>query len=225
MPSSGGHLRHCIPASRKQRHLTGRRTQGRKTIKMDAETQMHQIFIASILRPAQREENAYMGILLPSLYIVKCRLDRERDSVNLQHAIPPVEALLKRLNTKFINFYAYMDVLMATPLHPHYTSVVLKKIAPDSMAAVKEKLVNELKTAIVFADCAEPDEQQPAPSEARSEDFLRTQIPWGFLTTTLTEIGGSLARSSPRSWMNDSVRKTRLHSARSCSPRNTGRRG
>ena len=55
-----------------------------------------------------------------------------------------------------------MDVIMATALHPHYTPAVLKKIAPDSVAAVKQKIVNELKTAIMSADCAEPDGQQPA---------------------------------------------------------------
>ena len=112
-----------------------------------------------------------MGILLPSLYIVKCRLDRERDSGNIQHAIPLVEALLKGLNTRLNHFYTDMDVLMATALHPHYTPVVLKKVAPNSVAAVKEKLVNKLKAAIMSADCAEPDEQQPAPSEARSEEL------------------------------------------------------
>ena len=51
-----------------------------------------------------------------------------------------------------------MDVLMATALHSRYTPIVLKKIAPDSVAAVKEKLVNELKTAIMSADCAESEE-------------------------------------------------------------------
>ena len=52
---------------------------------------------------------------------------------------------------------------MATALYPQYTPVVLKKIAPDNVAAVKEKLVNELKTAIMSADCADLNEQQPAP--------------------------------------------------------------
>ena len=41
----------CVPASRTQRHLTGRRMQGRKKIKIDAGTLTHQIFFASILRP------------------------------------------------------------------------------------------------------------------------------------------------------------------------------
>jgi hypothetical protein len=124
--------------------------------------------VAACLDKLQGEENAYMGILLPSLHIVKCRLERERDSGNLQHAIPLVEALLKGLNTRFNHFYEDRDVLMATALHPHYTPVVLKKIAPDSVAAVKEKIVNELKTAIMSAEL---DEQQPAPSEARSEEL------------------------------------------------------
>ena len=60
---------------------------------------------------------------------------------------------------------------MATALHPHYTPVVLKKIAHDSVAAVKENLVNELKTAIMSADCTQPDEQKTAPSEARSKEL------------------------------------------------------
>ena len=55
-----------------------------------------------------------------------------------------------------------MDVLMATALHLHNTPVVLKKIAHDSVAAVKEKLVNELKTAIMSVYCTEPGEQQRA---------------------------------------------------------------
>ena len=157
-----------------------------------------------------------MGILLPSLHIVKCSL--ERDSGNLQYdAIPLVEALLKGLNTRFNHFYAYIDV-MATALHLHCTPVVLKKIAPDSVATVKEKLVNDLKTVIMSADWAEPDEQQPAPSEARSEELSEDADFLGLL-------GGSWVRSSPISWMNGSERKTRLHSARSCSPRNTDRRG
>ena len=79
----------------------------------------------------QGEESACMGILLPSLHIVKCRLNRDRDSGNFQHAIPLVEALLIEHH-----FYADMDVLMASAFHPHYTSVALKKIAPDSVAAV-----------------------------------------------------------------------------------------
>ena len=88
-----------------------------------------------------------MSILLPCFHIVKCYLGRERDSGNLQHAIPLMEALLKGLNTRFNHLYADMDVLMAIALHSHYTPVVLKKTSPDSVTAVKEKLVNELKTA------------------------------------------------------------------------------
>ena len=44
---------------------------------------------------------------------------------------------------------------MATALHPHYTPVVLKNIAPGSVAAVRGALVNVLMTAIMSADCAE----------------------------------------------------------------------
>ena len=131
----------------------------RKKIKMDAGTRTHQILFASILRsvvawyslPGQAtgEENAYIGILLPSLYIVKCRLDRERDSGNLQHAIHLVKFLFKGLNARFNHFFTDMDALMATALHPHYTLVVLKNIAPDNVATVKEKHENELKTAIM----------------------------------------------------------------------------
>ena len=127
-----------------------------------------------------------------SLHIVKYHLDRERDDGNLQHAIPLVEALLNGLITKFNHFYADMDVLMATALHPHYTPVVLKKIAPDSVAAVKEKLVNELKTAIMSADCVEPDEQQPAPSEARSEELSEDIDFLGLLDDDAYESRGEL---------------------------------
>ena len=82
---------------------------------MSAGTRTQQIFFASILRSVQGEENAYMGIMLPSPHIVKCRLDRERDSCNLQHAIPLMKVMLKELNTKFYHFYADMDVLMELP--------------------------------------------------------------------------------------------------------------
>ena len=166
-----------------------------------------------------------MGILLPSLHIVKCRLDRERDDGNLQHVIPLVEALLKGLNTRFNHFYANMDVLMATAIHPHYTPVVLKKIAHDSAAAVKEKLVNELKTAIMSAGCAEPEEQQPAPSEARSEELSKDTDFLGLLEDDAHGSRGELGEVLSKICMNGSGRKIRLHSARSCSSRNTGRRG
>ena len=63
------------------------------------------------------------------------------------------------------------------------------------MAAVKGKLVNEMKTAIISADCTEPDEQQPAPSDARFEELSEDIDFLGLLE----EVGGSKVRSFPRS--------------------------
>ena len=87
-----------------------------------------------------------------------------------------------------------MDVLMTTALHPHYTPVFLKKVAPDSVESVKEKLVNELKTAIMSADCAEPGEQQPAPSEARSEELSEDTDFLGLLDENVHENRGELSK-------------------------------
>ena len=105
-----------------------------------------------------------------------------------------VVALLKGLNTRFNHFYADTDVNYG---HCPPPSVVLKKIAPDRVAAVKEKLVNELKTAIMSADCAEPDEQQPAPSEAKSEELFEDTDFLGLLDDDAHGSRGELGEVSP----------------------------
>lgn len=104
--------------------------------------------VAVCLDRLQGETNAYMGILLPSLHIMRSLLERQRDSVNLQYATPLVEALLKGFDTRFCHLYENKEVLMATAIHPHYTPAVLRKIAPAMVATIKDRLIRELNNSI-----------------------------------------------------------------------------
>jgi hypothetical protein len=102
--------------------------------------------VANCLDRLQGEDTAYMGILLPNLHIMRTLLERQRDSGNLQYAKSLVEALLRGFEKRFGHLYDDMDIVMATALHPHYTPAILRKVAPDSVPAVKTRIVMELKT-------------------------------------------------------------------------------
>jgi hypothetical protein len=110
--------------------------------------------VATCLDRLQAEYTADMGILLPNVHIMKTLLERLRDGNSLEYAQPLVEALLtqpsatKGFAARFGRLYEDQNILMATALHPHNTLVMLRKVVPDKVQEVKERIVRELEEMI-----------------------------------------------------------------------------
>lgn len=121
--------------------------------------------VVACLDRLQGEANAFMGILLPHLHIMRSHLERQRDSGNLQHAKPLAEALIKGFDKRFCHLYKDEEVLMATAIQPHYTPAVLRKLAPDTVGAIKDRLIREL------INNAKNVTKQPGPTAPRHSDL------------------------------------------------------
>ncbi len=96
--------------------------------------------VAACLDTIQGEANAYMGILVPNLHIMKTLLERQMESP-LEYAMPLAEALLSAYQRRFGHLYSQNNILMATALHPHYTPVVIGVVAPENLALIKNKII------------------------------------------------------------------------------------
>lgn len=100
--------------------------------------------VATCLDRLQGEANAFMSMLLSHLHIMKSHLERQWDSCNLQYAKILAEALIRGFHKRFRQMYKDKEVLMATAIHPHYKPAVLRKLAPDTVRAIKDRLISEL---------------------------------------------------------------------------------
>jgi len=100
--------------------------------------------VAECLDELQGEAKAYLGILLPTLHIMKQKLERIRDRRTLTFARPLVDALIRNYQKRFGHLYDDLGILMASATHPHYTPKVVDVLAPDRVLEVREKILRKL---------------------------------------------------------------------------------
>ena len=113
--------------------------------------------VAICLDRVQTEVNAYLGILLPNLILMRVSLERIRDAQGDQaliYAQPLVDALLRQKGNKggfekrFSHMFADQDLLMATALHPNHGISSFDFMAPHMKEEILERVVQEMKALI-----------------------------------------------------------------------------
>ena len=106
--------------------------------------------VATCLDILQGEDGVFMGMLLPTLHIMKLKLEEIKTEGNLQFADKLVDSLLESFEKRFKHLYKDIRVLLAMSLHPHYSYKMLAScIAPDMSDIVRERLILEMKTMIL----------------------------------------------------------------------------
>ncbi|XP_051927040.1 uncharacterized protein LOC127604142 isoform X1 [Hippocampus zosterae] len=104
--------------------------------------------VADTFDSLQGEDNAYMGILLPTLLVLKRWLLQDQQRGELQYAQPLIQSLLRGFDKRFGVLFEDQDLLMASALHPSFTPTILARIAPNQANAIKDRIVRELKTMV-----------------------------------------------------------------------------
>lgn len=116
--------------------------------------------VAVCLDTLQTETNTYMGAMLPTLEIMRIKLEKLKTDRELQHAEPLVDALLGEgvtghgFQSRFSHLFQDSDALMATALHPHYTLSVLRQFAPDQVTTIRDRIIREV-TALLKTEVEE----------------------------------------------------------------------
>uniref|UniRef100_A0A3Q2Z3R4 Uncharacterized LOC109529306 n=1 Tax=Hippocampus comes TaxID=109280 RepID=A0A3Q2Z3R4_HIPCM len=95
--------------------------------------------VADTLDSLQGEDNAYMGILLPTLLVLKRWLLQDQQRGELFTVL-----FIFRFGVLFED----QDLLMASALHPSFTPTILARIAPNQANAIKDRIVRELKAMV-----------------------------------------------------------------------------
>lgn len=104
--------------------------------------------VAQCLDMLQGEDEAYMGILLPNLWLMRVSLEELLQADELLYARPLVQALLRGYSKRFGRLFEDDNLLMATALHPTFTSKALERIAPEKEEDIENRIVEELKAVI-----------------------------------------------------------------------------
>uniref|UniRef100_A0A3Q2YRB0 HAT C-terminal dimerisation domain-containing protein n=1 Tax=Hippocampus comes TaxID=109280 RepID=A0A3Q2YRB0_HIPCM len=115
------------------------------------------------------EDSAYMGVLLPTLLVLKRWLLQHQQRGELQYAEPLVQSLLRgfekrcvwvfmdenivfanspSLMYRFGSLFEDQDLLMASALHPSFTPAFLARIVPEQADAIKDRILGELKALV-----------------------------------------------------------------------------
>ncbi|XP_077380569.1 uncharacterized protein LOC144020710 isoform X1 [Festucalex cinctus] len=116
--------------------------------------------VADTLNSLQGEDNAYMGILLPTLLVLKRWLQHQQRG-ELLYARPLVQSLLRGFDKRFVSLFEDQDLLMASALHPSFTPAVLSKIVPDQANAIKDRIFKELKAMVQSTEQQQATQAQP----------------------------------------------------------------
>ncbi|KAG0718733.1 Zinc finger BED domain-containing protein 4 [Chionoecetes opilio] len=110
--------------------------------------------LANCLDRLQTEENAYLGVLLPTLTLMRVALEQARGDQALTYAKPLVRALLRqegnkgRFNNRFSAMFKDLDLLMASALHPNYGMTTFNSVAPNMKEEIFQRIVKEMKALI-----------------------------------------------------------------------------
>ncbi|XP_019748720.1 uncharacterized protein LOC109529736 isoform X1 [Hippocampus comes] len=94
------------------------------------------------------EDSAYMGVLLPTLLVLKRWLLQHQQRGELQYAEPLVQSLLRGFEKRFGSLFEDQDLLMASALHPSFTPAFLARIVPEQADAIKDRILGELKALV-----------------------------------------------------------------------------
>lgn len=119
--------------------------------------------VAICLDTLQSEGNAYMGILLPHLRLLKDTLESLKTDATIIHGKNLVEYLMdnpdnraaggrKRIafNGRFGHLFEDEDLLMAVALHPHYKMNVVEYLNPALQDTIKRRIVQEMKAKVGY---------------------------------------------------------------------------
>ncbi|KAG0717876.1 hypothetical protein GWK47_053584 [Chionoecetes opilio] len=113
--------------------------------------------LANCLDRLQTEEKAYLGVLLPTLTLMRVALERmeeARGDQALTYAKPLVRALLRQegnkggFNNRFSAMFKDLDLLMASALHPNYGMTTFNSVAPNMKEEIFQRIVKEMKALI-----------------------------------------------------------------------------
>ncbi|KAG0721816.1 hypothetical protein GWK47_045672 [Chionoecetes opilio] len=163
--------------------------------------------VAICLDRLQAEVNAYMGILLPYLMLLKRDLQAIKREGELRYADPLVDALLEQdgtvhgFNNRFMHLFADEDLLMATLTHPNHGPFMLKHVAPALEEDIKERLIREIVTSITpdpLPSSQSQDMVTEKPKEASDDPFAFLESP-----TVMEEDGsniGELIKKEVDTW-------------------------
>ncbi|XP_019740446.1 ADP-ribosylarginine hydrolase isoform X2 [Hippocampus comes] len=157
--------------------------------------------VADTLDSLQGEDNAYMGILLPTLLVLKRWLLQHQQRGELQYAEPLVQALLRGFDKRFGFLFEDQDLLMACALHPSFTPAVLTRIVSSQADAIKGRILRELK-AMVRPGEEEQQEQQPiqAQSDVKSHQDMVFKELFGTDQEVMSQDVDLVLRASMQDW-------------------------
>ncbi|KAG0715632.1 hypothetical protein GWK47_011487 [Chionoecetes opilio] len=108
--------------------------------------------LANCLDRLQTEENAYLGVLLPTLTLMRVALERmeeARGDQALTYAKPLVRALLRQegnkggFNNRFSAMFKDLDLLMASALHPNYGMTTFNSVAPNMKEEIFQRIADQ----------------------------------------------------------------------------------
>ena len=111
--------------------------------------------VAMTLDTLQGEASAYMGNLLPTLYMLKLRLRELKNRGHLSNTKPLLEALLGGFERRFQQLFEDHDLLMACATHPLFTTKMTAKLNPTDVEYIKSRVARELKN-FVCTDAEQP---------------------------------------------------------------------
>lgn len=132
--------------------------------------------VALCLDMLQGEKKAYMGVLLPYLWLMKTSLEEQSQNENLVYARPLLQALLSGYKKRFDHLFQNRDILMAVALHPAFTPKALERIAPDKVEEIRDRIVRELGAVIKPSEEEEQQQCQPGEPEVKVPQNTDTHL-------------------------------------------------
>src|SRR5678816_4390254 len=115
--------------------------------------------IAVRLDMLQEEKNAYVGVLLPNLFLLKDKIgEMQREVEKFNYAKNLVNYLLKQpkankgkeksFEPRFSSLFDDFDLLMATSLHLHFKLGVVRRLNEGKYQAAKSRILKKIKCNI-----------------------------------------------------------------------------
>jgi hypothetical protein len=131
--------------------------------------------VAECLDMLQGEGKAYMGALLPNLWLMKASLEEQSQNGDLVYARPLVQALLRCYEKRFGHLFEDGDLLMATALHPTFTPKALESIASDKVEEIRDRITRELR-AVIKPREKEQQQRQPGQPEVQEPEDMEARL-------------------------------------------------
>lgn len=135
--------------------------------------------VVSSLDKLQSEKEAYMGVLLPTLYVLRSRLEAMRTK-NLKYAQPLLDYLLdcpvceekspKGFKARFSALFSEMDLLMATAIHPRFKLPVVRLLNSSKVDTVRSRLLEEIRKRAIANETVASDSST---EENEEDDFFK----------------------------------------------------